>query len=324
MILIHRTDTDPFFNIAAEEYVLKHIDEDAFMLWISTPSVIVGKHQVAVAEANVTYTHRHNIPVIRRISGGGTVYHDEGNLNYSLVVRGEKGRLVDYRKYSSTIINALRKCGLNASLEGKSNLVVDGLKFSGNAEHVYRDRVLHHGTILFDSDLKQLRKCIRPQHDHYDDRSVRSKDSLIVNLRDLLPSGTTMQDLAAMITAQAREELPVSGEYRFSDHDRDQIGMLVETKYATDDWNYGYSPPYSIRRTIGTDDGNTELFIEVRKGMINGIRTATNNPAGLGPLLQALSGKRHQPVILEQVLEGIDLRDSLPGMSKKALLEWFF
>ena len=190
MILIHRTDTDPYFNIAAEEYVLKHIDEDVFMLWTNTPSVIVGKHQVTVAEANITYTHRHNIPVIRRISGGGTVYHDEGNLNYSLVVRGEKGKLVDYHKYSSTIINALQRQGLNASLEGKSNLVVDGLKFSGNAEHVYRDRVLHHGTILFDSDLEQLRKCIRPLHDHYNDRSVRSKDSRIINLRELLPAST--------------------------------------------------------------------------------------------------------------------------------------
>lgn len=324
MILIHRTDTDPFFNIAAEEYVLKHIGEDAFMLWTSTPSVIVGKHQVAVAEANVTYTHRHNIPVIRRISGGGTVYHDEGNLNYSLVVRGEKGRLVDYQKYSSTIISALRNHGLNVSLEGKSNLVVDGLKFSGNAEHVYRDRVLHHGTILFDSDLEQLRNCIRPQHDHYDDRSVKSRDSMIVNLRDLLPSGTTMEDLKAMIIAKARQELHITEEYSFSEYDREQIGKLVETKYATGDWNYGYSPPYSIRRTIGTNEGSTELFMEVRKGMIASLEIGSDGTSVDGTMLRALSGKPHQPVILEQVLEGIDLRDSLPGMSKEGLLEWFF
>ncbi|MCK5765194.1 MAG: lipoate--protein ligase family protein, partial [Bacteroidales bacterium] len=107
MILIDRTETDPFFNIAAEEYVLKAFNEDVFMLWINGPSVIIGKHQVATAEADIMYTWKNNIPVIRRISGGGTVYHDKGNLNYSLVVNGKKGKLVDYKKYSSTVIRAL-------------------------------------------------------------------------------------------------------------------------------------------------------------------------------------------------------------------------
>ena len=124
MILIDRTETDPYFNIAAEEYVLKEFTEDVFMLWVNSPSVIIGKHQVATAEANIIYIYKNNIPLIRRISGGGTVYHDEGNLNYSLLVNGEKGKLVDYKKYSGSVIRALATQELTASLQGKSNLVM--------------------------------------------------------------------------------------------------------------------------------------------------------------------------------------------------------
>jgi len=192
MLLIDRRETDPFFNLAAEEYVLKSFSEEVFMLWTSDASVVVGKHQVAAAEANLPYTWKASIPVIRRISGGGTVYHDPGNLNFSIVAGGEKEKLVDYARYTRGVIRGLAGLSVDAALQGKSSLFTGGLKFSGNAAHVYKNRVLHHGTLLFNTDLQQLRKCIRPDHRHYHDRSVRSVDSRITNLIDHLPKGMDM------------------------------------------------------------------------------------------------------------------------------------
>ena len=302
MILIDRTETDPFFNIAAEEYVLKAFDEDVFMLWINRPSVIIGKHQVATAEADIIYTWKNNIPVIRRISGGGTVYHDTGNLNYSLVVNGKKGTLVDYKKYSSTVIRALKSLSLPAALEGKSSLVVNGLKFSGNAEHIYRNRVLHHGTMLFNSDLQALRKCIRPQHPGYVDRSIRSKESKISNLKDLLPNGTGMQDFRNAILRQIKTDFPGILEYQFSVEDDKKIRELIQQKYGKMDWNFGYSPSYKVERKFLVGNDQFELMLKTDKGLITEMIISVDGEEVQIDISQMLINKLHHPHVIKDVL----------------------
>lgn len=302
MILIDRTETDPYFNIAAEEYVLKTFDDDVFMLWVNSPSVIVGKHQLATAEADIIYTWKNNIPVIRRISGGGTVYHDEGNLNYSLVVNGKKGNLVDYKRYSSTVIRALKSLSLTATLEGKSNLVVDGLKFSGNAEHVYRNRVLHHGTLLFDSDLLSLRKCIRPQHHGYVDRSIKSIDSKITNLKDHLPEGTRMQDFRNAILMQIKKDFPEIREYHFTVDDDKKIRELIQQKYASMEWNFTYAQTYKISREFRFGSDRYNLFLKTEKGHITEIKINKNGEEVLKDISQNLLNKLHHPLVIKDVL----------------------
>ncbi len=148
--------TDPFFNLAVEEYLLRNRTEDFLVLGINDPSVIIGKHQVAHREADTKFVMENNIPVIRRISGGGTVYHDFGNVNFSFILNSARGTQVDFRKYTLPVIEFLASLKVNAELEGKNDLKVNGLKISGNAEHVYRERVLHHGTLLFNADLGKL------------------------------------------------------------------------------------------------------------------------------------------------------------------------
>jgi len=302
MILIDRTETDPFYNIAAEEYVLKAFDEDVFMLWVNRPSVIIGKHQVATAEADIIYTWKNNIPVIRRISGGGTVYHDTGNLNYTLVVNGKKGTLVDYKKYSSTVIRALKSLSLSAALEGKSSLVVDGLKFSGNAEHVYKNRVLHHGTLLFDSDLQTLRKCIRPQHPGYVDRSIRSNDSKISNLKVLLPDETGMQDFRNAILRQIKNDYPGILEYQFSAEDDKNIRELIQQKYGKMDWNFGYSPSYKVERKFHAGSNQFELILKTEKGLITEMIISVDGKEVQNDISQMLINKLHHPNVIKDVL----------------------
>lgn len=295
MILINRNETDPHFNIAAEEYALKHFDEDIFMLWINQPSVIIGKHQVATAEVNIIYTNQLNIPIIRRISGGGTVYHDEGNLNYSLIVNGETGKLVDYEKYAGTVIRALASQGVEVSLQGKSSLATKGMKFSGNAEHVYKTRVLHHGTLLFDSNLDQLRKCIRPEHEHYNDKSVKSVDSKITNLSRHLREGMGMSEFRNILIKQIEMDFPGITHYDFNKEDYLKINELIKEKYARSEWNFAYSPKYTIEKELVLNEKAYNLKMSIEKGRITQMKISLREEKAMQDICESLIYTLHHP-----------------------------
>jgi lipoate-protein ligase A len=306
MILIDRTETDPYFNIAAEEYVLKEFAEDVFMLWVNSPSVIIGKHQVAAAEADIFYTYKKNIPLIRRISGGGTVYHDEGNLNYSLLVSGEKGKLVDYKKYSGSVIRALATQELIASLQGKTNLAINGLKFSGSAEHVFRKRVLHHGTILFNSDLEKLRKCIRPAHNNYSDKAIRSTDSSIANITDHLPGKMKLDTFRKILINQIKIDFPGITGYSFSMEDKQKIRKLVYDKYSSPDWNFGYSPKYSLSKEITFRKEKYRIDLRTENGLIREVLFSTKGSEVFTGISHHLKNVLHHPKTIKDVFLSIN------------------
>jgi len=314
MILINRTETDPYFNIAAEEYVLKSFFEDVFMLWVNRPSVIVGKHQVAAAEADILFTWQENIPVIRRISGGGTVYHDEGNLNYSLVLKGERGRLVDYQKYAGTVIRALEKVKIPAVLQGKSSLFTRGRKFSGNAEHVYHDRVLHHGTLLFNTDMALLRRCIRPAHDGYTDKSIRSVDNNTTNLIGHFPPGYSMESFKALLIEQAYEDYIDIEPYSFNEEDRRAIRELAKEKYTAMEWNYAYSPKYEVKGKILHANGEVLTRVSVVKGRIIELDFTENGKQVMGEISNKIIDCMHHPETVSEKLNKINFAPyNIPG-----------
>ena len=152
--------TDPRYNIAAEEYLLKETEDDYAFFYVNSPSLIIGKHQNSYSEINLEYIRSNRIPVIRRISGGGTVWHDMGNLNFSFILNGEEGKLVNFREYAQPVVDFLNTLGVKASFGSRNEILVEGLKISGNAEHIHRNRVLHHGTLLFNSDLDALKRSL--------------------------------------------------------------------------------------------------------------------------------------------------------------------
>lgn len=195
MLLINRKQSDPFFNIAAEEYFLKNFDDEFVMIWQNNPSVVIGKHQNTFAEINTSYLDEKNIPVIRRISGGGTVFHDDGNLNYSVITKSEKReQLVDFISFTTPIIEFLKSFELKAEFSGKNNLTINGKKFSGNSAHVHKKRVLHHGTLLFNSNLNVLEKAITPADYKITDKAVKSVRAEVTNLSTLIKDSITITD----------------------------------------------------------------------------------------------------------------------------------
>jgi lipoate-protein ligase A len=258
---------DCHFNIASEEYLLRNFDDDIFMLYINESSVIVGKHQNAFAELNYWYVHDHQINVVRRLSGGGTVFHDLGNLNFCFIRAGKEGNLVDFRRFTQPIVDVLRQMGVPAEYSGRNDLLVDGMKFSGNAEHVFRNRTLHHGTILYSSHLVSLSESLKVKQDRFQDRAVRSVRSKVTNISDFLKKPLTVDAFAKAIGVAVAAQFNAEA-YHFSDSDLVHIQTLIDEKYSRWDWNWGYSPRFTFEKKENHGTTCFDVKLEIEKGII--------------------------------------------------------
>ncbi len=268
MLIIKRPQTNPWFNIAAEEYLMKNMQDDVFMLWQNEPSVIVGKHQNTMAEINHRYVKENCIPVIRRISGGGTVFHDLGNLNFSYIQSGEREKLVDFRRFVQPIINVLIGLGVNAKFEGKNDIRVDGLKISGNAEHVYKSTVLHHGTLLFSSKLGNLNEAIKVNLEDYDDKAVKSIRSTVANITDFLEDQLSIEEFKNKIIEYIFTHYDDVRYYDLSASDIKSIEGLAEEKYKTWEWNYSYSPKFILQKSITFVGEKLDVKMTIKNGLV--------------------------------------------------------
>jgi len=229
MYIITPESTNPYFNLSVEEILLKNSDKEFLMLGFNSPSVIIGKHQSAHREVNTSWVFNNNIPVIRRISGGGTVYHDHGNLNFAFIRNSEPGRQIDFRKYTEPVIGFLQSLGVNARFEGKNDIKVDGLKISGNAEHVYRNRVLHHGTLLFNASLEDLKNSIRKNYSCYSTRAVDSNPSSVMNLGEVMKQFSDVLQLRGAMRDYFYKSRFITSEYELSASDNEMAQALAQS-----------------------------------------------------------------------------------------------
>jgi len=301
MLLLASNNTDPFFNIATEEYLLKESDEEIFMLYINGPSVIVGKHQNTLAEVNLRFAVKNNIPIIRRFSGGGTVYHDLGNLNFTFFNSGNQGQLINFRKYTQLIIDVLNDLNVDALFEGKNDIRVNGLKISGNAAHVYKNRVMHHGTILVSSDLKKLSTVLNVEPGKYSDKAVKSIHSLVANLNSFFKTPLSISELQKLLFDRIKKT-DVCSNYILSENDINNIENLIGKKYSTWDWNFGYSPDYEFRNIAIIEGRKTTIFLQVEKGII--VDARINKFENLQKLFHNVRHDHDEIVKIIQISEG--------------------
>ncbi len=271
MVSINQTSTNPYFNIATEEYLLKNFSEDVFMLYVNQPSIIIGKHQNTFAEINYRLAKHKGVSIVRRLSGGGAVYHDEGNLNFTFIKTSNDGKLVDFKGFTKPIVDLLQSLGVDARFEGHNSLYVKGKKFSGNAEHVFKNRVMHHGTLLFNTDMQTLAELLYVSTSRFIDNAVKSVRAKTTNLSQHLPASITIETLKKLIFEYLQLKDSSIKQYSLSPWDKQQINNLVENKYATWEWNFGYSPSYSFSRDLSINSQTTTINTKVEKGQITNL-----------------------------------------------------
>ncbi len=267
-LCINQTSTDPYFNLAAEEYFLKNFQEDFFMLWRSRPSVVVGKHQNALAEINHEFVRENQIPVARRLSGGGTVFHDPGNVNFTFIRNVANISEVNFKVFTVPVVEALKKLGVEAYTTGRNDLVIDGKKISGNAEHIHRNRVLHHGTLLFNSRLDALKGALKVDLSKFEDKSIQSNRSEVTNIANYLPNPISVEEFTNFLFSEISQNYSEFQVYEPTAADNAAIEKLSVEKYQTWDWIFGYSPRYRFTNKQETANGPIQISLLVEKGHI--------------------------------------------------------
>ena len=318
MLCIKNPETNPYFNLAAEEYVLKNFNENCFMLWRNRPSIIVGKHQNTLAEINIDYVKENNIDVVRRLSGGGAVFHDLGNLNFTFIKNVNKeGTLVDFKKYTQPVIAVLNHLGVDAKFEGRNDIMINGRKVSGNAEHVFKRRVLHHGTLLFSSVMADLSQALKVNPLKYQDKGVKSVRSRVTNISEHLPhkmSVIEFHDKIFNFMVDSEEDAVL---YEYTPEDIKNINQLVEKKYKTWEWNFGYSPKYNFEKLIRTNGGNLEIHLNVEKGIIVDLKIFGDffGEKDIVEIEKLLINKKHHEKEIRQILEKIDFKKYFHNIS---------
>lgn len=235
MLLIQNDNTDPYFNLALEEYLLKEFNEDCFMLWQNEPCVVVGKNQNVLNEINEDFIRKNNIKVVRRISGGGAVYHDLGNLNFTFIINDTENDLRNYKKFLTPIIEALATLGIKAAMSERNDLIINGLKFSGNAQYKHKNRLLHHGTILFSSNLNNVRVSLKTDGSK-SRRWVKSVPCPITNVQEHLSQLLTIEELKSMINNHIALKHDDDCSYSLTLTDIEKTTELMQDKYATAKW----------------------------------------------------------------------------------------
>jgi lipoate---protein ligase len=302
MYCIALESTDPFFNLAIEELLLKNSKEEYLILGINNPSVIIGKHQSAHREVNTKFVFENDIPVIRRISGGGAVFHDKGNLNFTFIRQSEAGKQVDFRKYTQPVIDFIKSLGVEAKFEGKNHLKVGGLKISGNAESVHRNRILHHGTLLFDTSLYKIKNSLRKDTSCYTSRAVESNPSSVMNLNEKLSSFHDINEFRSEMMNYFLRNLSGTVIYKLSPSETEEAESLAATKYKTWEWNWAYGPEYTFNNSFKINGKNHTCCLFIKDGII--LKCAIEGSDQMMAVSTRLVGCRHMvPDILKVLIE---------------------
>lgn len=326
MLYIYNKNTNPYFNLAAEEYILKEFQEECFMLWRNEPSIIIGKNQNTLAEINLDYVRQHKIPVVRRLSGGGAVFHDLGNLNFTFIVNEDVSSFSDFRRFTQPIIDVLRKLSINAEFSGRNDITIDGKKISGNAQYYYKNRILHHGTLLFSSSITDLSAALKVRPVKFEDKGVKSVSKRVTNISEHLKEPITIEQFIDLIMNHIREQTGGREMYEFTQEDIKKIEKLVKEKYSTWEWNFGTSPDYKFKNEKKFAGGTVEVNLNVEKGIIKDIKIYGDffGKYDVSEVENLLKGVKHSEEEIRKVLSNIGMNDYFANITVDNLIEVMF
>lgn len=287
---------DPYFNLALEQYVFDCLDRSwgYFMLWQNDNTIVVGKHQNTLEEINAAYVKEHGIQVVRRLSGGGAVYHDLGNLCFTFIDDEESDGRFDFSTFCRPVVRALGVLGVTAEISGRNDMLIAGQKFSGNAQYMKHGRVMHHGTLMFDSNLDVVGQALNVPADKILSKGIKSVRSRVTNIKPYAPDGMTLADFESALVAHMFREFEME-PYTLTPDDLAEVERLREERYAKWEWNYGFSPQFQLQKSRRVEGcGRIEIRMNVDNGRIqdidfHGDYFGDGNPAELADCLCGVS-----------------------------------
>jgi lipoate---protein ligase len=323
MIYIETNTHSPFVNLAFEEYFLKSKDlgDVVLMLWQDEPAVVVGRFQNTLEEINQAFIDTHHIQTARRISGGGAVYHDLGNLCFSFILPGVTPGTMDASRYIRPVEKALSQMDIPVKVAGRNDLTIDGKKFSGNAMALHKNRLLFHGTLLFDTDLDRLGQVLKAPSDAIESKGIKSVRSRVTNVRPYAPSGMDVRQFKQALKELFFENEP-QVEYQPNSEDYTEIQKLVDTKYRSWDWIFGRNPASKVRSTCSYLGGKLEIELKLDKGWLAACRIQSDalDPADIKDVELRLANIRFTYADIEEALTGVELKVDAGSFVKDELI----
>ena len=326
MTIVANASTNPYFNIALDAWLVRSAKpgQEYVMLWQNEPAVILGRFQNTYEEVDVDFAEAHQIAIVRRISGGGAVYQDLGNMNFSLIAETRLHPFNDYEAFTRPVLDTLLEFGVKAELTGRNDITIEGAKFSGNAQFRSGTHVLHHGTILFDEDLEVVPKVLTPPTDKIASKGIKSVRSRVTNVRPHLPPGTTMKDVQERLLHHiGRHNGGIAGTLVIGPDEAAAVDREVQARFGQWDWNFGASPPFNFRNRVRFPKGAVEVRLDASHGRIQSAKIYGDFLADrdIGPVEGALVDIPFSRRSMEEALAQLDVPTYLGGITGDELLE---
>ena len=321
MLLINNDNTNPYFNFALEEYLLKKTDKDLFRLWMCDPCVSVGKNQNTISEINSDYVRKNSIPIVRRQSGGGAVFHDLGNLNFTFISCNNNS-FSDFKRFTQPIIDLLKTLGINAEFSGRNDLLIDGKKFSGNAQYNYKNKVIHHGTLLFSSQISNLSNSLKVKPIKLESKGIKSVKSRVTNISEHLDKPMNISEFRDLVMNYVFSLNSNNSYFNLTEKDIENVNKLSKEKYSTWEWNFGNSPNYSLVNELRYIGGTLEFHLNVSKGFITDIKFFGDffGKKDISNVEDLLIGVKHEEESLKEKLNNINIDDYFLGSDVNVLV----
>lgn len=319
MKYIVNKSNNPAYNIALEAYAFRELlsEDEIFILWINEPAIIIGKHQNTIQEINKEYIDAHGIHVARRLSGGGAVYHDLNNLNYTIISNKSEEGAFDFKTFSQPVIETLADLGVKAEFTGRNDLEINGKKFCGNAQAYYKGRMMHHGCLLFDVDMTVLGDALKVSKDKIESKGIKSVRARVTNILDELPEKITVNEFSDKILAKMKETYPDMTEYILSEDELAKIQKSADEQFGNWDWVYGKAPEYTIERNVRYPAGKINTFANVEKSVIKNIKIYGDffGIKDIQDIEELLVGTRYENKDVLEKLKTIDTTQYFSGMT---------
>ncbi|KGR78058.1 lipoate--protein ligase [Ureibacillus manganicus] len=321
--------TDPRVNLAIEEYILRNldVDKDSYLLfYINQPSIIIGRNQNTIEEINTDYVEDNGVIVVRRLSGGGAVYHDLGNLNFSFITKDDGESFHNYKKFTQPVVDALAKLGVQAELSGRNDILAEGRKVSGNAQYATKGRMFSHGTLMFDLNIDSVVDSLKVKQDKIESKGIKSVRSRVTNIKPFLKEDITIEDFKLEILKSIFGGEEQINYYELTEEDWEKIHEISRTRYQTWEWNYGKSPRFNIQKTERFPSGGIDIRLEVNKGIIEEIKIYGDffGVGEVSEIEELLTGVQYSRDSLAEKLGSIDVAHYFGGITKEEFLKLIY